>query len=218
MATDLLKRTDYDFTFFTAHFIRCVNFKLSSSKRHGKVQILPKTFEYERTKNKYCGSVLVVGKRELELKDYAPNKLTQGLLTKMMSQGFVVNTVRNSLDYSGHVDIDYRRSLEMKEIYKKLKSLCHKFKDRTRMNLLEGPFLMDSQPVIVSRFYRDYKLPIMKLKIGFVGHYVAGSYVHDYTAAADYIKSINEVLPDCQVKWLNYNPSNNHIYTFELFI
>jgi len=50
------------------------------------------------------------------------------------------------------------------------------------------------------------------------GHYVAGSYVHDYTAAEDYVVYLNDKYAPFHFEWLKCESSNSHLYSFKTII
>lgn len=54
-----------------------------------------------------------------------------------------------------------------------------------------------------------------EMVVAYSGHYVAGSYIHDYTAAADYTSRLNKKLPRRSFQWLGYDDLNGHKYTFK---
>jgi len=56
-----------------------------------------------------------------------------------------------------------------------------------------------------------------EMTVAFSGHYESGSYVHDYTAAADYLVHLHKKFPDLQFEWLRYNSSNSHAYIFKFY-
>ena len=58
------------------------------------------------------------------------------------------------------------------------------------------------------------KQPTFELRLNCRGHYVAGSYVHDYEAAREYTAYLNDRFAPLHFKYHNYNSSNDHQYTF----
>jgi hypothetical protein len=73
---------------------------------------------------------------------------------------------------------------------------------------------------IISKAQNNFlknKSTTYEMTVVFSGHYVAGSYVHDYTAASEYLEVLHNKFPDLTFKWLGYNSSNNHAYTFKFY-
>lgn len=56
--------------------------------------------------------------------------------------------------------------------------------------------------------------PIIELHLGCNGHYVNGSYVHDWEAAIDYVAFLNDKFNPLIFNFINCHASNSHLYTF----
>ena len=62
------------------------------------------------------------------------------------------------------------------------------------------------------------KQPNFELRLKCRGHYVAGSYTHDYEAAREYTTYLNDRFAPLHFKYHNYDSSNDHLYTFKVSI
>ena len=51
--------------------------------------------------------------------------------------------------------------------------------------------------------------------VTFYGHYVNGSYIHDYEAAKTYLEALKKKIPAITFEWKGYDSSNSHAYFFK---
>lgn len=120
------------------------------------------------------------------------------LCTQLMEMEKAVNISRDNY-YIGPVNVEFEPNKKMKGLISNLKTLnCKGF-----------PFEFAELSSM-----RKHK-SVYEMVAFFHGHYVAGSYVPDYTAAAEYMKILNKKFPELKFSYVGYDSSNEHRYGFK---
>jgi len=128
------------------------------------------------------------------------------LTNKLMSMGKAVHLEGRGSQYTNS-EVSYKPCAKMTELLKGLES----------MENTKG-FPMRFMHVI-SRSKTNFgsAKPTFEMVVTYSGHYVSGSYIHDYTAAADYTKRLKKKFPKLEFEWLGYDSSNDHAYAFKFY-
>jgi hypothetical protein len=128
------------------------------------------------------------------------------LCTKLMEMGKAVHISEEDY-YCGPVDVEFKPNKKMKELIADLKTLkCKGF-----------PFEFAELSSRAKHNFMLNRKSTYEMVAFFYGHYVAGSYVHDYTAAAEYMKVLQKKFPALGFKYIGYNSSNRHRYGFKFY-
>ncbi len=100
--------------------------------------------------------------------------------------------------------------------YKKIDSDClsrlmNEFQkienDRVKRGLRFGYVLINTPSLLSNDNF-------INLELKCNGHYVNGSYVHDYEAAVEYVAYLNDKFYPLRFKYVDCDSSNDHLYTF----
>lgn len=114
--------------------------------------------------------------------------------------GLIINRVQKS---DGIIHLEFVRTEKIREIIEKFKALD---KVPTKNHFANLRYKGITSKLVGRNTY--------EIEVGFRGHYVAGSYRHDYTAAADYQEVLKQET-GLHFNWLGYDSSNDHQYTFK---
>ena len=156
--------------------------------------------------------------QELE-RDRDVENAIRRFISLLSEQGLVISRKGGNINYKGICELEFIKSDKMVDLIKKFRSL--------EEIVTENAFTRLRYRGLTSKFVATAKRPsfkaskiyvvsrLLEIEVGFAGHYVAGSYRHDYEAAKDYLKVLNENLAPLKFEWLDYNSSNDHLYTFK---
>lgn len=133
-----------------------------------------------------------------------------GYLTrKLMLAGKGVNWAEGNGQYSNNT-IEFKPCQKMIQLAKDLQSM------EDVKGTIGGMRLMG----IISKAKNNFlggKTTVYEMTAAFSGHYVSGSYIHDWQAANTYMPALAKKFPDLNFEWLGYDSSNSHAYYFKFF-